>query len=66
MENRIRAARIDRDMSQEDLAKKSGISRSIISGLESGRITVVKTSTIQKIASALDKSVSEIFFRQDV
>lgn len=48
-------------MSQEQLSVKSGVSRTIISGLESGRITVTSTGTLVKIAAALDKKVSDIF-----
>lgn len=49
-------------MSQEELAKKSGVSRSIISGLETGKTLVTKTTTLQKIANALGKTINEIFF----
>jgi transcriptional regulator with XRE-family HTH domain len=48
-------------MTQVQLAEKSNVSRSIISGLESGTITVTTTETLLKIANALDKKVSEIF-----
>lgn len=59
---KIRECRKEKSMSQCDLAKKSGVSRTIISGLESGTITVTTTDTLLKIARALDKKVSEIFF----
>ena len=49
-------------MSQEELATKSGVSRSIISGLESGRVAITSTKTIEKIAQALNKRVSDIFY----
>ena len=49
-------------MSQTDLSKKSQVSRSIISGLESGAVTVTTTDTLVKIAKALGKKVSDIFF----
>lgn len=49
-------------MSQEDLSKKSGVSRTIISGLESGTVKETSTKTLRKIAVALDKKVSDIFF----
>jgi len=51
-------------MSQEELAEKSGVSRSIISGLESGRVTITSTKTIERIARALNKEVSDIFYSQ--
>ena len=49
-------------MSQCELAQKSGVSRTVISGLESGTITTTTTDTLLKIARALDKKVGEIFF----
>ena len=61
MEYKIRAFRLALKMSQEELAKKSGVSRTTISGLESGNIKVTTTETLQKIARALDKKVSDIF-----
>ena len=48
-------------MSQEDLSKAANVSRGIISGLESGSITVTTTGTLSKIANALGKKVSDIF-----
>ena len=36
--------------------------RTVISGLESGAITTTTTDTLLKIAKALNKKVSEIFF----
>lgn len=49
-------------MSQEELAHKAQVSRATISGLESGRVTITTTGTLEKIARALDKSINEIFF----
>lgn len=48
-------------MSQEELSKKANVSRTIISGLESGAITVTSTKTLLLIAEALNKKVSDIF-----
>ncbi|MFQ9195277.1 MAG: helix-turn-helix transcriptional regulator [Candidatus Gastranaerophilaceae bacterium] len=61
MRYRIKEERKLKKMSQEQLSVKSGVSRTIISGLESGRITVTSTGTLVKIAAALDKKVSDIF-----
>ncbi len=61
---KIREHRQSIGMSQEELAEKSGVSRSIISGLESGRVTITSTKTIEKIAQALDKQVSDIFYSE--
>lgn len=49
-------------MSQQELSEKSGVSRTIISGLESGRIKVTSTGTLLKIALAMDAEVGDIFF----
>lgn len=62
MEFRIKEIREKAGVSQEELSKKSGVSRTIISGLESGAITTTTTKTLSKIAEALDVRVSEIFF----
>ena len=66
MENRIKEFRQQKRMTQEELAKKSKVSRAIISGLESGRTKVTTTGTLSKIAEALEKTVSEIFFTDAV
>ena len=60
--NKLRQARKQMGLTQKELAEKAGISRVTISGLESGRIVVMKTSTMAKIADAMQKSVKEIFF----
>lgn len=61
MEYKIKECREELRISQEELAKRSKVSRTIISGLESGTITVTTTDTLSKIAKALGKKVSEIF-----
>lgn len=59
---RIRECREEIGISQEELAKKAKISRTTLSGLESGTIKTTTTDTLLKIATALNKSVAEIFF----
>lgn len=66
MQYRIREYREELKMSQVELAEKAKVSRTIISGLESGSITVTTTDTLLKIAHALGKKVSDIFFDCDV
>ena len=58
---KIKEAREKAGMSQDELSKKSGVSRTIISGLETGTINVTTTRTLKKIAEALGKNVSDIF-----
>ena len=59
---KIRERRNEINMSQEELSKKSGVSRTIISGLENGTITVTTTETLLRIARAMNKRVVDIFF----
>lgn len=62
MEFKIKEVREAANMSQEELASISGVSRTIISGLESGRISTTTTETLQKIANALNKKICDVFF----
>lgn len=66
MKVKIRQYRELNNMTQEDLAKKSGISRVTLSGLENGTIDVTTNVTMEKIAKALNVKVSELFFNDDV
>lgn len=59
---KIKEAREERRLTQEELAKKSGVSRPTIVALESGKTEDVKISTLQKLAAALDMTVQDIFF----
>ena len=61
---KIRERRKEKKMSQCELAEKSGVSRTVISGLESGAITTTTTDTLLKIARALDTNVADIFFEK--
>lgn len=61
MEYRVKEIREEMGLSQESLAQKANVSRTIISGLESGTIKETSTKTLSKIADALGKKVSEIF-----
>lgn len=59
---RLKELREQRKMSQEELSEKAGVSRQIISLLESGNNEVnTTTATLQKLSAALNCSLSEIF-----
>ena len=58
---KIKEARKEKGYTQEELAKRADVSRATIIGLENGSVTVTTTDTLTKIASALDKKVSDIF-----
>lgn len=62
MKNKVREYRLKEGMSQEELAKKSGVSRTTISDLENEKVDVITNVTLQKIANALNRKVSTIFF----
>lgn len=59
---KIKECREEIGISQEELAKRAKISRTTLSGLESGTIKITTTDTLLKIAKALDKKVTDIFF----
>lgn len=61
MTYRVKEFRESMGLSQVELSERSNVSRTTISGLENGNITVTSTSTLQKIANALGKSISDIF-----
>ncbi|MCI9592373.1 MAG: helix-turn-helix transcriptional regulator [Lachnospiraceae bacterium] len=62
LQYKIRELREKQKMSQAELSKRANVSRAIISGLESGATVTITTETLSKIAQALGKKVSDIFF----
>ena len=66
MFQKIKDIRISKEMTQEELAEKSGISRTTIHGLETGKITNTNTDTLLKIAAALGITIDGLFFDQRV
>lgn len=58
----IAEKRKEKKMSQETLSVKSGVSRAIISELETGKRTDTTLGTLRRLAKALDCKVSDIFF----
>lgn len=61
LKNKVKEFREAAGMTQDELAKKSGISRTMISQLETEQKSDCKVSTLFAIADVLNKSVSEIF-----
>ena len=66
MNFRIREIRTKQNMTQEDLSRKSGVSRATVSGLENGKIKVTTTETLLKLAVALGVEVSDLIFTENV
>ena len=64
LKNRIAEIRNTENITQEELAKKSKISRVALSSIENG--TVPNGDTMLNIAKALNKSVEDIFYETNV
>ena len=62
MYNRLKMLREEKELSQTELSEKAGVSRVTINQIENGKLRVCKTDTLTKIADALGKTVSEVFF----
>lgn len=62
MQNKVKEYREKENLTQEELARKSDVSRNTISSIETGSNTNVTYEVMEKIAKALNKNVSTIFF----
>ena len=61
IKNRLKDFRIERGLSQEELAEKSGISRTTLSKIENNEEAAVNTRTIAKLAEVFNVKPSDIF-----
>lgn len=64
IKNRIAEIRNEENMTQEELAKMSNISRVALSSIENG--TVPNGDTMINISKALNRKVEEIFYEENV
>lgn len=64
MKNRLKVARAEADLTQEELAKRIGVSRQTINAVESGRY-VPSTVLALKMARVFGKPVEEVFFLEE-
>ena len=64
LKNRVKEEQELQGLSQEQLSNKSEVSRTIISELENGKTDVITNVTLEKIAKALGKKVTDIFFTE--
>lgn len=62
MKNKLKEIREKKRLSQEQLAEMSGVSRTTISDLENDKKQVITNITLEKIANALGKKITSIFF----
>ncbi len=60
MKNRLKVARAEMDLTQEDLAQRIGVSRQSINAIETGRY-VPSTVLALKMAQVFGKRVEELF-----
>jgi putative transcriptional regulator len=61
LENRLRVARAERRLSQEELANLAGVTRQTISSIETGQYGPSALLAFQ-LARCLEKPVDELFF----
>ena len=59
---RIKERREELRMSQEELSEKSGVNRTTISMIETGKAEQVTTGTLVALAKALETTVDKIFY----
>ena len=62
MQNRLKEYREKAKLTQDELARKSDVSRNTISTLETKENANVTYEIMEKIANALNKKVAIIFF----
>ena len=60
---RIKSARVAKDMSQADLAEKTGVTRQTIGLIETGKFNPSIQLCIS-ICKALDKTLNELFWEE--
>ena len=63
---KVRNRREQLGMTQDELARKSGVSRQTISAIETNSERNTSTKTLQRIASAMETTVRELFFNESV
>ena len=61
---KIKKARLERGLTQQELGDIVGVQKSAIAKYENGRVVNIKRSTLQKIASALNIRPSELVFTE--
>ena len=60
LKNLIESARVEKGISQRELAKLTGISRSTLNDLINGKIKKVDIDDLRKIAETLDMSLQKL------
>lgn len=63
---KLKEVREEQKMTQEELERKSGVSRQTISAIENNRCGQVMSGTLIALASALGTTIDKIFFQDAV
>lgn len=66
MGHKLKIFRLQRNMTQEELSERSGVSRQTISSIENEGVGAATTKTLAKLAEALETTVGELFFKESV
>lgn len=66
MKYRVKELRTDKNLTQEQLAELTGISRQSISNIETGNYKDINGSTLMSIAKALNCKTDDLFFKEEV
>lgn len=64
--DKIRKARLDKGMSQEELGDILGIQKSAVAKYENGRVTNIKRQTLQKLSDVLDIPPHELIYEEEL
>ncbi len=62
---KIKEARLQKGLTQEELGKLVGLQKSAIAKYENGRVVNIKRSTLQKLAKALDLRGSDLIIESN-
>ena len=57
----IKRVREEKGMTQEQLAEKANVNRSLLNQLETGKLKNTSINTLQKIAETLNCKITELF-----
>lgn len=57
----IKAMREKSGLTQEALAEKANVNRSLLNQLETGKLTNTSINTLKKLADALECKITELF-----
>ena len=62
MNYNVKFARINKQLTQEELCKLIGISRNKLSAIENGNFKTLSYELMVKLSDVLDVSIQELFF----